>query len=266
MKITPMRVRLSYSYGRLLCLFILLPVFQACGVMYPNRILDAKKDYQYTAFLDSIPQDFTFAAGDMFELFVFPEKGYNLIESQIIFSEPVRQNTSVYSLAYGISQNGDVFIPMIGSIQLAGMTEREAEELLTGLYANNYTDPFVNVNLITPKTVMVYRGSSDAKQVVLTRPNMTLLEVIAAAGGVPQDARPSHIKVIRQEKNQTLVESVNLKKIEGINRGDNYIRPNDIVYIEPGINTQFFQEIAPVISAVTGIVIIYAYFTNINSQ
>ncbi len=239
---------------------------EACGVIYPNRILDASKDYTYSTFLDSIPRDFTIEPGDEFELYVFPERGYNLIESQISFAENDRQSQSIFSLNYSVSQTGEVNIPIAGIVKIEGLTELEAEKYLTTFYSNHYTDPFVNVVMATNKTATVYRGSSEAKQVILIRPNMTLLEVIAAAGGIPQDAKPAQIKVLRQLNNETLVEAVDLTKIEGMNQGDNYIRPNDLIYIEPGINTQFFQEIAPIISAISGIVIIYAYFTNINSQ
>lgn len=235
--------------------------------MYPNRILDADKDYAYTTFLDSIPHDFTMAKGDAFELYVMPEKGYNLIEPQIVFQDnATRQTLGFYSLTYTISQTGEANIPILGPVKLDGLTELEAEKMLSELYKQNYSDPLVNVSLITQKTATVYRGSSEAKLITLVRPNMTLLEVIAAAGGIPQDAKPSHIKVIRQVNSESMVEAIDLSEIDGLTQADNFIQPNDIIYIEPGINTQFFQEIAPIITVVSGVVIIYAYFVNLNSN
>lgn len=252
------------SYKILLLLFI--PFFNACSVMYPNRMFDADKDYVYQTFLDSVPRDFTLAPGDQFELYVYSEKGYNLIQPQIIFQGNSQQALATYSLQYTVSQTGEANIPILGFVNLAGLSENEAEKKLSVLYEGHYVNPFVNMQLTSVKKATVYRGSSDSKEVVLTRPDMTVVEVIGISGGVPQDAKPSQIKIIRNTGDSILVQAIDLSKISGMEEANKYIRPNDVIYIEPGLNPQFFEQIAPIVSVVTSVVVIYAYFSNLNSK
>ncbi len=266
MNLTWLFCKTFWRHRKSFFILLMMGLLNACKVMYPNKMFDADKDYMYESFLDSIPQDFKIAPGDEFELFIFPEKGYNLIESQIMFQNINQQAQDSYSLNYSVSETGEVNIPMIGFIKLGGLTEIEAEKLLTGLYKANYVDPFVNFQFTSEKTAQVFRGSSDAKSVLLTRPDMTILEVISIAGGVPENAKPSNIKVFRNTGDSILVQSIDLSNISGMTEANKYVRPNDVIYIEPGLNPQFFEQVAPILSVFTSVVIVYAYFSNFNSK
>lgn len=249
---------------RLFVLLLCASMLPACAVMHPNRMLDAGKEYQYGDVLDTVIRDFYVAPGDKLELFVYPKGGYNLIESQIanVESIPISVNNQS-SLIYDVNSAGEINAPIIGWVGLGGMSEKEAEMQLTQLYTTHYIDPFVHIVFIN-KTATVYRGNAEAKEVVLTRPSMTLLEVIGAAGGIPQSARSAHVKVIRMINGSPTVEQLDLGSMDALQKANAYVQPNDIIYIEPGINTDFFQQIAPIITTLSSIVVIYAYFYNIN--
>ena len=163
------------------------PLFQACSVFNPNRMLKSDKDYVGATFLDTISPDFTITQGDVLNVLVYPKGGYSLIEPQIVSSNNVALQASTNSLSYTIDAKGEANLPMVGVIQLQGLTTREAEIKLTEAYSKNYIDPYVNV-LVVNKYVTVYRGSSESRKVILDRPDMTILEAIGAAGGVPEGA------------------------------------------------------------------------------
>lgn len=243
------------------CCFTLI---QACGIMHPNRILDTKKDFQYNTFLDSIPHDFILKQGDVIELYIYPKKGYILIESQIT-SDITSLNPQVIrnSMPYTIDKNGEANLPIIGQVILKDMTEQEAEKKLSELYSKHYIDPFVNI-VITNKFITVYRGSVDAKQLNITRPDITVLDAIGQAGGIPENARSSKIKILRTVNGESLTEEIDLSGIDDLKKAKSYIMPNDIIYIEPGINAHFFREVSPIITTVSSIVVIYAFFANLN--
>lgn len=243
------------------CSFFILP---ACGIMHPNRILDTKKDYQSQSFLDTVPYDFKLKQGDAIELYIYPKKGYILIESQIT-SDINALNPQVVrnSMPYTLDQNGQANLPIIGQVTLKELTEREAEMKLSELYGEHYIDPFVNI-VITNKFITVYRGGVDAKQLNITRPDITVLDAIGQAGGIPENARSSKIKILRTVNGESLTEELDLSGIDGIKKARSYIMPNDIIYIEPGINAHFFREVSPIITTVSSIVVIYAFFANLN--
>ncbi|MFI5172718.1 MAG: polysaccharide biosynthesis/export family protein [Chitinophagales bacterium] len=211
-----------------------------------------------------MPQDFIIQHGDELEVFIYPKKGYVLVESQIAGTvNASSQQMAINSLPYLVDQTGQANLPMLGWVQLEGLTEHSAEEKLEELYRAHYIDPYVNVR-IKNKYLTVYRGSSDSKQVVLTSSTMTVMEAIGQAGGIPESGKSKNIKIIRKQNGVVQTEELDLSEIEGVAKGQYYVKPNDIIYIEPNINSQFFKEASPVLTAVSSLVVIYVFFINLS--
>lgn len=227
-------------------------------------MMDTKKSFEDSNFLQNVYTEFVIIPGDQLEVLVFPNGGYNLIESQITREDVgFQQQTNINSLLYTVNADGTVNLPRIGLTQLGGLTESQAEKKLTEVYAEIYADAFVNVQ-INGKFVTVFRGSSDAKQIPLTRADITVLEAIGASGGIPESGRASHIKVVRTISDSVHIQQIDLSDTKELALGDAYVLPNDVIYIEPSLNSNVFQEIGPIISTVSGIAVIYAFFVNLN--
>lgn len=254
------------QYGiRVSVVIFLASTIQACGLMYPNRILDASKDATFNSFLDTAYQDFVISPGDILEVYIFPNGGYNLIEAQIAAADLNTQPlNSTNSLQYSIDQSGIINLPRIGEIKLGGLTEMQAEQLLSQQYIKWYNDPFVNV-YVTNKYVTVFRGSTEAKRITLDRPGTTLLEVIGMAGGIPDNGKSEHVKIIRKVNGTDQIQELDLSDVSALAASNCFVRPGDVVYVEPGINAQFFREIAPIVSTFSGIAFIYAFFVNVGN-
>ncbi len=248
----------------IILLTLFSPLFQACGILNPNRMLSTDKSFESGNFLDTISSDFTINQGDVINVLIFPKKGYNLIESQIaINNNSMSPQTGIASLDYAIDQKGEANLPIIGTISLLNLTIRQAELKLMEAYAPYYNDPFVNIK-ITNKYVTVYRGSAQAQRVLLDRPDITLMEAIGMAGGIPDNGKSANVKVIRFSTGNTSTEIVDLSNMNGILKAQAFVKPNDIIYIEPVISGTLFRELSPIITAVSSIVVIYAFFYNIN--
>ena len=135
---------------------ILLLILIACGIINPNRMLDADKEYIGASFLNTSTPDFTIAQGDIVQVLVFTKNGYALVEPQISTQNNGNTpETNSVPLDYSIDINGEANLPLVGHVKLAGLTIREAETFLAQKYASNYIDPFVNVK-ITNKYITVY--------------------------------------------------------------------------------------------------------------
>lgn len=246
-------------------ILLIAPAFQACGVMHPNRMLDTDKDQTFQSFLDTSYQEFIIQPGDILEVYIFPNGGYNLIESQITtLTSAYQPQTLIASLNYTVDAQGEVNLPRAGEVKVGGLTESQAEKQLSTAYATWYNDAFVNV-YVRNKFVTVYRGSFEAKRVEMTRPDITILEAIGMAGGIPESGKSSEIKIIRKINGTDQVQLLDLSDMKQIALANAYVLPNDVVYIEPSINAQFFREIAPIFSTVSGIAVIYAFFVNIGN-
>jgi len=169
------------------------------------------------------------------------------------------QNNQYSNTQFLVQYDGQVKLPMVDYVKVAGLTLLQADSLLQTLYTTYYVDPFVTTQ-VTNNRVFVL-GSPGGQVIQMTNDNMNLLEVIALAGGVggggaqAQYGRANKIKIIRDYMDHDpIVQVVDSTTIEGLKQASLHIEPNDVIYIEPNQRLFFevFRDIAPVVSTVLG--------------
>lgn len=94
-----------------------------------------------------------------------------------------------YSPEVRVSENGTVLLPLIGTVQLGGLTIPEAEELIEQRLkdAQIYRNPQVTI-LLTAGPNQVATVIGEVHSVVPVIGSRRLLDVLAAAGGLPPTA------------------------------------------------------------------------------
>ena len=144
------------------------------------------------------------------------------------------------------------------------MTEKEAELHLAEQYKAHFNDPYVQLRVLN-RRVIVYRGNDPGRVVDMPNLNMTVMEAIAAAGGIPPTGKAFKVRLIRNlgRQDQT-ISLIDLRTPEGLQQAGKLVRPNDVIYLEATINTAFFQQIAPIIGTITSIFVLYTYFDTIS--
>lgn len=159
---------------------------------------------------------------------------------------------------YLVNSDGGVNLPMIGRVQLAGLTYRQADSLLSERYSNFYEDAFV-VCRTSNRRCIVLSGSgglnlnaamTTGQVVSLPNEGLSLVEVLALAGGIPAYSDASNIRVIRGDLRNPKVMVINLQSINSMRESDLRILPNDIVYVEPVRRPAIdaLRDIAPLIT------------------
>jgi len=148
--------------------------------------------------------------------------------------------------------DGTCKLPIVGRVPLAGMTNREAEAYLEGLYKQlEIKNPFVQVS-VGNRRILLFNGDGAGTQVIpLFLENMNLFEVIAMSGGISPNGKAHRIKVIRGDLKDPQVYLLDISTLEGMKMADLTLQPNDIVYIEPRVRPveTFFAAINPYLTA-----------------
>jgi len=203
----------------------------------------ASTNYKYDKLDTSGEQRYKITHGDILHLTLYSNGGYQLLDA--IGQGSV---TSAGQTQYRVKDNGFVSLPMIDSVEIQGKSIEEAEKMLSNLYSYYFVKPFVLLTVINMR-VIVFTGSAHAQVITLENNSITLAEVLANAGGIPQGSRAYDIKIIRPGLNgQIKIEKVDLSKISSIPQSQMRIFPNDVVYVTPGaeLNTAI-GEITPLI-------------------
>jgi polysaccharide export outer membrane protein len=163
------------------------------------------------------------------------------------------------SFQYLVEPDGNMKLPIIGKLKLAGLTIREAEKFLETQYANFYNKPFVVIRVVN-RRVTVFPGTGGSGRMVnLDNESTTVIEALALAGGITNTGKARKIKLIRGDLRNPRVILIDLSTIEGLKQGNLLLQANDIIYVEPvpRISQEVLTQIAPIVGILTSFALIY---------
>lgn len=240
-------------------LFSLL-LFSSCKVFRSNLMLKTPKDFTYDQLVDSLSrQDYRIAKNDVITYRLLPNNGSKLINIAGELNTIYRNDIDVI-----VESTDSIKMPLIGSVKIAGLTIKEAERKLQEIYSKYYVDPFVILR-VTNRRVIVFPGNGGAARVIpLANYNTSVMEALAAAGGIMEDGKAYKVKLIRANPvpgEKPFVYLMDLSHIDGILAGQSIVQAGDIIYVEPRYRPflTFSREIAPMVTLLTSLLILYQF-------
>ena len=155
-----------------------------------------------------------------------------------------------------IDSKGDIRLPLIKKIHLAGLTQPEAEAALTEAYKVYLKKPDIHLEVINKRAYVIGEVKSPG-EITLDNEQLPLLQLLARAGDLTDQANRDSILVMRKTSNSEVTSTiVSLTDINSIISANIMIKPNDIVYVMPNgmkaFNTQV-NEISPVFRLISNI-------------
>lgn len=224
-------------------------------------------DYVYDELPDTMITESRITPNNIITMNFFTGDGHMLIESGIGSSLLTGNRSGNSSTTFGRNQisylvdnDGTVKLPVLGRVELAGLSIREAESKLENLYSKYYNEPFVMLDVNNNRVIVSPGTGGKAQVITLVNANTTLLEALALAGGVADRGVASKIKLIRNNKKtgKRDVFQIDLSTIDGLTMADMIVQPEDIIYVEPLplIASELVREITPFITLLTTAVLV----------
>jgi len=169
---------------------------------------------------------------------------------------------------YLVEQDGSIQFPILGKIQVAGLTKSELTEFLrkTLIDKKLLIDPIVTVTFLNFRVTVL---GEVTRPMVVSVPNekISLLEAIGSAGDLTPYARRDNILVIREEKGKRILKRLNLNSSNIFTSPYYYLKSNDIVYAEPNNSKAFAtsatRQILPLVLSVLGLITLAVYRLNL---
>jgi protein involved in polysaccharide export with SLBB domain len=140
-----------------------------------------------------------------------------------------------------LNPEGNLSLPLLGSIHLAGLTLTQAVSKLTELYSRDYlVNPKINVTLVSYGsrrfTILGQVGHPGIFEMPPTSPEgIDLLEAIAMAGGYTRIAAPERITVRRHSASGDQILKVNAKRFTKGKGGGFRVEPGDAITVGESI-------------------------------
>ncbi len=236
-------------------LFILL----ACTMTscLPGRMFKTPRDFQFAQDTAS-NQRYTYLiqTDDKLELHIYSNDGFKLVDVTQTNSFGNQTDDKFY---YLVEESGNVKLPVIGRVNLKGMSVKDAEDSLQIKYSKYYNDPFV-VLRVTNRQALVFIGETGHGSIVtLTNDNESLYEVIAAAGGITEYSKAHSIKILRGDPRNPKVYKADISSIQALQNSELKVFSKDIIYVEgsTNISKRLSTEILPILGLFTSIFVIY---------
>ncbi|MGQ9846256.1 MAG: polysaccharide biosynthesis/export family protein, partial [Bacteroidales bacterium] len=235
--------------------FVLSAVFfTSCGILNSNEMFKVPSNYKFSEFKPN-EKEYKIQPFDKLDVKIFYNNGVNLIEPQ---SNSIQQN----SIEYNVEYDGLVKLPSLGRVALAGLTIRQAEDLLEQKYKEFMIDPFVKINVTNKRIIVFTNGSSSGKVITLKNDNYTLIEALAESGGISDQTKSYKIKLLRGDLNNPDIYLFNLKKVSNMKDFNFILQANDIIYVEarPRYASKILSELTPYLSLFSSALLIYSLF------
>lgn len=171
-------------------------------------------------------------------------------------------NSNLYLTSYLVDNEGNIDIPTIGKVYVEGMTVDAIKDVLTKRVQEYTPNAVVNVKLVNFKvTVMGEIARPGVIQVYDDK--ISVYEVLAQSGDIKTWGKRNSVLLIRQTEKGREIHKLDILKDDFLSSEFYYLKPNDIVYIEPMKGKQWGFEAFPytfVFSTVAFMLSLWAVF------
>ncbi|MFT3947232.1 MAG: polysaccharide biosynthesis/export family protein [Agriterribacter sp.] len=173
---------------------------------------------------------------------------FNMMGSAIVSGTSSQMMQSIYT----VSPSGNVTIPGIGDVHIAGLTTDQAKAVVREAVAPYLKDVVVSATLVNFRvTIMGEVMRPSTLQVAGEKINV--LEALGMAGDLTVFAKRNNIKVIRKAGDKVEVAHLDLNNSEVMRSPYYNLRQNDVVYVEPikrkGLQTEGLNVIIPIVTS-----------------
>ena len=156
-------------------------------------------------------------------------------EASSIYNAPnYPNNASGAPSGYLVDNDGFIQFPVLGPIKAAGLTKTQLRNNITQSLKEKklLLDPIVNIrNLNFKVTVLGEVGRPTVVNVPTEKIN--ILEAIGSAGDLTLYAKRDNVLLIREEGGRRTYKLLNLNSNEIFTSPYYYLKPDDIIYVEP---------------------------------
>lgn len=183
------------------------------------------------------PRQITFQPGDRLNIIVSgrDEEMAHMFNLNYPSSQGNSNSSSRVNLDYTVDRNGNVEIPVLGEVKVAGLTREEVAKAVKDKLMSQslLRDPAVTVDYSNLGYSITGEVNSPGWQ-ELDKDCITLLEAISRAGDLTIQGKRDNVLVLRTEGGIQTPYRVDLTDTKSLYSSPAfYLQQNDLIYVEP---------------------------------
>jgi len=140
-------------------------------------------------------------------------------------------------IKYRIHNDGMVYLP-IGAIKIAGLTLREAQNVIKDAFLKFVPDAEIKLTMVNNYFYVL--GDGGKGEYVHYKEDLNIFQALAMAGDISSSGDKKHIKIVRKGADgMDYIKTFDLREKSIIESEFYYIQPNDVIYIPTNSNSFF---------------------------
>ena len=177
-------------------------------------------------------------------------------------SNYVSSDASIYLRSYTLDEDGYIEMPLVGKIELKNLTVDEAKDRLQSVL-NQYINETTIIVKLSNFNLTVLGEVNHPGMYKVYQAQINLFEAISLAGNMTNFAKIEEVRIIRQTDNGSEIITVDMGSADILASPYYYLKPNDIIYVEPLKIKQWGFTTFPysiVLSIITMVITLYNLF------
>ena len=134
---------------------------------------------------------------------------------------------------YLVDESGFIDFPILGRLQLGGLTMPQASEYIRGLLTEGKHIPDAVVETRITNFTIYSLGALSPRKLVVPEGHINLLQALAQLGDLQGRAKFQKVRVIREDDGQRMEFDVDVTTKDLFDSPAFFLQQNDIVYAEP---------------------------------
>jgi len=176
-------------------------------------------------------------------------------------SSTVTTTTGQSGSGYLVNSDGNIQLPILGYIQVAGLTSKQVKDQITNTLVEKklLVDPIVNIRHLNYEVTVI---GEVGKPTVINVPSekISLLKALGLAGDITLYGKKDNVLLIREISGKRTVKRIDLNSADFLTSPYYYLQPNDVVYVEANknkiANASTFKQTIPIILSGISIILI----------
>ena len=177
--------------------------------------------------------DYKIQPGD--NLFI---KAFNIIDeksSMVLNGDRgnyLTSDASIYLSSYTVNKDGCIDYPLTGLVEVKNLTVEQAKERIQDSLSKYVKETALMVKLSNFDITVIGEVVRPGKYKIY-QSEIGIFEALALAGNFTNFAKNDQVKIVRRTDNGSKIVTVNVGKADILESPYYYLKPNDIVYVEP---------------------------------
>lgn len=159
-------------------------------------------------------------------------------------------DNTLYLTSYEVDNDGNIDLPTIGKINVLGMSIEEAQNAIKQKAEEFSEGITVTCRMVTFR-IKVAGEVNKPGIYTFYQPSVNIFDALLAAGDLTYYGNRQKVRIVRKSGTEDAIYTLDIRKASVMKNKNYYLRPGDIVYVEPNKNTKTLQTINPPLTTIT---------------